>query len=74
MQAVHNIDHTNYSSPLPTKGTNDCKFTVCVPVSVVLATLEQKAKEEHFCTLELQAFSFMLLEGGGKEMCLYVHV
>ena len=61
----------------PTKGTNDCKFTVCVPVSVGVGhTGEQKVKGAHFCTLELQAFSFMLLEGGGQEMsvCVCVHV
>ena len=43
---------------------------------LVLATLasEQKAKGEHFYTLDLLAFSFMSLEGGGQEMSVRVCV
>ena len=42
----------------------------------MLATLasEQKAKGEHFYTLDLQAFSFMSLEGGGQEMSVRVYM
>ena len=37
-------------------------------------TGEQKAKGEHFYTLDLQAFSFMSLEGGGQEMSVHVYM
>ena len=73
MQAVHNIT-SQALSPHQIKALMTAS-SLCVLLYISVGhTGEQKAKGEHFYTLDLLAFSFMSLEGGGQEMSVHVYM
>ena len=75
MQVVHNITSQALSLHQIKAIMTASSLCVFLYISVGVGnTGEQKAKGEHFYTLDLPAFSFMSLEGGGQEMSVRVYM